>query len=739
MLELLSPAFAVGVTNVLHNLASTIWPYLLIALGFSAVIFVHELGHFLVAKWADVRVEKFAIGFGREIVGFTRGETRYSLNILPLGGYVKMLGQEDFDDKTNEWKVKDDPRAFSNKPVGARMAIVSAGVVMNVIFAALLFMVVMLIGVRVGVPIVGPIQPNSPAALAGLEPGDEVLRIDGKEVKEFTEISFAIMLNAPHEPMDFEIRRDGEIKHLRMTPMNDPNRARGQQLGFSVALTRKIAYVGPSLEHVQNPPKVADTIVALNGKPLTDEDINRINLLFGAIAPDPIILTLERTSAGSDAKNPQRFNFEFKPELRVEGPDPQQRDFIHVLGLSPLIEVSSVEPGSPAEKAGVKIGDVVLKVGEVSFPTQADVLKVVQANANREVATDVLRTEDGQTERLQLMVRPRVKFKLWGHEPAKIGIGFAAAATHIPQIGTVVAESKGAMTPAARAGIPSGAHIERIGGATVHDWAEMIEALRRHAGSDVEIAYRDLDDQEHTTLMPVPHCLRTKLGLPAVSRILAVDGIESYRVEYAGSKKDASIGNAYVLGEFLKTRVGRTVSVKYRAHYGDEAQTAEVQITDDMLDQWLGQINYDFDFNLAPAPRDKLLKISNPAAALWAGTKKAYYFVAQVYTVMQRMIFSRSVSVDSLSGPVGIFKMGSEVAQTGLSQMLLFLGIISANLAVLNFLPLPIVDGGLMVFLIIEKIKRRPVSLKVQMITQVIGLFLIITALVMVTIQDLTK
>ncbi|MFQ5495066.1 MAG: site-2 protease family protein, partial [Phycisphaerae bacterium] len=79
-----------------------IWPYVVILLGFSLIVFVHELGHFSVAKWAGVKVERFAIGFGRELFGFTRGETRYSFNILPLGGYVKMLGQEDFDDKSKE-------------------------------------------------------------------------------------------------------------------------------------------------------------------------------------------------------------------------------------------------------------------------------------------------------------------------------------------------------------------------------------------------------------------------------------------------------------------------------------------------------------------------------------------------------------------------------------------------------------------------------------------------------------
>ena len=131
MHSLLILAQTSGVFDVALTIWSTVWPYLLMLLGFSVIVFVHELGHFAVAKWAGVRIETFAIGFGREIAGLTRGETRYSFNILPLGGYVKMLGQEDFDDKSNQLRFKDDPRSFINKPVGHRMAIVSAGVIMN--------------------------------------------------------------------------------------------------------------------------------------------------------------------------------------------------------------------------------------------------------------------------------------------------------------------------------------------------------------------------------------------------------------------------------------------------------------------------------------------------------------------------------------------------------------------------------------------------------------------------------
>src|SRR5271165_32444 len=106
-----------------------------IAVGLGLVIFIHELGHFLMAKWNGVKVEKFSIGFGPTLFGFRRGETHYVLAMVPLGGFVKMLG-EGPEDEANK---STDPRAYPNKSVSARMAIISAGVIMNLLFGWLCF------------------------------------------------------------------------------------------------------------------------------------------------------------------------------------------------------------------------------------------------------------------------------------------------------------------------------------------------------------------------------------------------------------------------------------------------------------------------------------------------------------------------------------------------------------------------------------------------------------------------
>ena len=149
---------------ILAGIVGTLGRYALILFGFSLVVFFHELGHFTAAKACGVRVDKFAIGFGKELFGFTKGETRYSFNALPLGGYVKMLGQEDFAvDKSGELAVKEDPRAFTNKPVGLRMIIVSSGVAMNLVFAALVFMLVFMIGLQSLPAEIGWLKPGSPA------------------------------------------------------------------------------------------------------------------------------------------------------------------------------------------------------------------------------------------------------------------------------------------------------------------------------------------------------------------------------------------------------------------------------------------------------------------------------------------------------------------------------------------------------------------------------------------------
>ena len=136
---------------------------------------------------------------------------------------------------------------------------------------------------------------------------------------------------------------------------------------------------------------------------------------------------------------------------------------------------------------------------------------------------------------------------------------------------------------------------------------------------------------------------------------------------------------------------------------------------------------------------EEVVRETNPIKALWMGSKRAYSATIQTYLTIKHLIFTREVGVQNVSGPVGILRRGSQIAEGGLTNLIWFLGIISANLAVINFLPMPIVDGGLFIFLLLEKIRGEPVSIRTQVVTQLIGIALIVSIFLIVTFQDIAN
>jgi regulator of sigma E protease len=190
----------------------------------TVVVFVHELGHFLIARWCGVRVLVFSIGFGRELIGFTdRHGTRWKIAAIPLGGYVKFFGDENVasvPDRATVAAMTDKERneSFFHQSLGRRAAIVAAGPIANFVLAVIIFAAVFaLYGRPDNIARVEAIEPNSAAATAGFRPGDVVVAIDDHPIKSFTDMQRVVRAH-PEQKIDVAIERDGRPLTLAATP-----------------------------------------------------------------------------------------------------------------------------------------------------------------------------------------------------------------------------------------------------------------------------------------------------------------------------------------------------------------------------------------------------------------------------------------------------------------------------------------------------------------------------------------
>lgn len=177
------------------------------------LVFVHELGHFLLAKKLGVGVLKFSLGFGPKLIGKKIGETIYQVAIFPLGGFVKLIGEN----PEEEVKEEDRPRSYSNQPVWKRALIVSAGPFFNFFLSALLFSTVNLSGIPYFPSKIGEVSPGLPADKAGLIKGDLILSMDGKEVSKWEEVS-KIIRSSQGKELRMKIKRGNEVIELTVSP-----------------------------------------------------------------------------------------------------------------------------------------------------------------------------------------------------------------------------------------------------------------------------------------------------------------------------------------------------------------------------------------------------------------------------------------------------------------------------------------------------------------------------------------
>ena len=376
---------------------------LLAILGFAFVIFIHELGHFAFAKWAGVRVEVFSIGFGPIIWSRTIGETRYALSLLPLGGYVRMLGQEDVPGHAGEEDTS--PESYQSKHPGWKAAIFFGGVLFNFVSSWLILVALAFYGMPHFPPVVGAISPTittmvdgereavpSPAVALGLQRGDRITRINDEDIRDLEDILFAT-LSAGTNPVTVEIQRDGKVITLPsegaepVKPVYSVNEGR-VSLGIAISRSRKIAI---SHDHGS----AAGLKVGWELQAIAGEDVAGLN----GQSTDQLLLK----HIGEDVALTWNIGGEQRTEtLRYAGSTP---DIAALFGLP--VSIQKVEPASAADEAGLKAGDILLSINGEALEGTGDLQSQVVRSAGNSLALSVLRPDGAEWRRIEMEFAPR--------------------------------------------------------------------------------------------------------------------------------------------------------------------------------------------------------------------------------------------------------------------------------------------------------------------------------------------
>lgn len=666
-------------------------------LGFGFLIFIHELGHFLVAKWAGIRATQFAIGFGPAMVSWRKGigfrpgsteaeyekrareaagadptedelyaaadaaglgETEYRLNWLPLGGYVKMLGQEDLDPAAGS----QDPRSYNRKPIWKRMAVISAGVVMNLLFGVLALIVAFGPGAGVSfpAPVIGGVVPGQPAATTyaeghegdpaflGLLPGDVIVGLNQEPVEDLVAVRIATALGGRSNAVRLDIERPGHDGTLTYEFRPQVSRSSNQMLavGLSGAGTAVVAGVAEGSVWAEAGVRPGDRVLSVGGKPAEQVQPLERALLHHGPAPVEVIFETESSDTTSVMVTPE-------PAMVRHASGEES-----LLGLEPLARITEVRAGSPADAIGLQVGDAIARAGTAQWPSSSELLAAIGRVQALGTPFEMTVLRDG--ERVEL---PPAEL---GDGQVALGIGYRQA-TDLNLIATPSRDSS--------LQIPGGSRLEAVNGQTVSDFADLQSALQAAASA-------------------------------------------------ASSTGDRSLG--------------AEVNIAYTAPIGDGVAGVEtVSPTAESL-QALAHARWSPPSGLFFQPMQVLIAGDDHVEAARIGLAKTGEFVQQTYVTLLRL-FQGDVKVTHLRGPVGIVDEGSKLARGGWAYFFYFLGIISINLAVINFLPFPIVDGGHMVFLAIEKLRGKPAGPQIQTAVTLVGLCLIAVFFVVVTYNDIFR
>lgn len=328
------------------------------------LIFVHEVGHFLVAKMVGVKVLKFSLGFGPKIVGLTAGETEYRISAFPLGGYVKMLGEEPGEELPESEKH----RAYNYQPVWKRFAIVFFGPLFNLCFAAVIFFFIFLTGVPSLYPDIGTVAENSPAARAGMMPGDRVVQINASPVQGWEDMIDALEAYEGGQ-LAFTVQRNGATHEFSIVPEKRKEKSiLGDEeevwdLGITPLVRPVVGSIVKGSPAEQAGIRKGDTVVDIGGKALrTWQDMTEV------IHQNP-----EKPLAFTVMRDDERIDMTITPEKKMSMTPSGEEKEVGLIGVGPeRNDFTRKFPVFESARLGVR------KTWEMSVLTVMGVVKLIQ-------------------------------------------------------------------------------------------------------------------------------------------------------------------------------------------------------------------------------------------------------------------------------------------------------------------------------------------------------------------------
>ncbi|QDU67559.1 site-2 protease family protein [Engelhardtia mirabilis] len=606
------------------------------AIGIGLVIFVHEAGHFLAARWCGVRVHVFSLGMGPKLFGIKRGHTTYQLAVIPVGGFVSMAGElPDGSGRAPEsWELP-------AKSVGQRFLVYSGGVLMNMGLALVLFPILFWSGVPFSKPAIGTPDPGGPAWRAGLTNGTEIVAVNGHSVLDGLHVATEIALG-DRDRVELLVRDPGSTSTRKVVvePEHD------ERMGFnSIGLGRPALDPEHRIDVAEDTPawraglRPGDRLQNVDGLPAAMQLEDQLRVAMQDRSP--LELTVLRKSDGSP------LTVSIQPDLK-EGPGRPR------LGILPaLCVVAALRPGPATDELGLRVDDALIAIGDRRILQRGD-----------------------------------------------LPLAWLAAEPDEPLV------------------------IARDGGRLAIDRPQLDDATLFAMVDDIALAL----DYETLRLSVAAGEGAEQAGLRGGDRLLAIDGraeptwVEVFEIVRTAAEEERNV----------ELRVERTSFATEPAPQILTIVAAPIPQADPVDD---GRYN---EFGFGANVWEYTYRADGPLDAVRVGLATSWQYVKQTWLTLRGMMVAE-ISTKNIGGPVAIGQISYAFAESGWAKLMYFLCLLSVNLAIINVLPIPVFDGGHLLFLLIEKVKGSPVSERVVGYSQLVGVVFVVGLFVYVTYNDIAR